>query len=133
MGNNQLLYHITHASNLPSIFDQGGLQSHLSIQQQELQYHDVANRDVQSRRKKTKIIEGMGGNLHDYVPFYFASRSPMLFYLHKQTLNQEDVIYFMTNIQSIVDNKLSYVFTDAHAIRRLSNFYTDLSHLVKVD
>lgn len=75
----------------------------------------------------------MGGSLHDYVPFYFASRSPMLYYLHKQTLNQNDIIYFMSNIQSVVDNELSYVFTDAHAIRRLSNVYTDLSDLDKLD
>lgn len=98
VGNNQLLYHITHVTNLPSILQQGGLQSHLSIQQHELQYQDVANQDVQSRRERTRIPVGKGGNLHDYVPFYFAARSPMLYYLHKRQLNQEDIIYFMTNI-----------------------------------
>ena len=75
----------------------------------------------------------MGGNLHNYVPFYFASRSPTLYYLHKQKLNQEDIIFFMSNIKSIIDNELPFVFTDAHAIRRLSNFYTDLSDLNNVD
>lgn len=133
MRNKQLLYHITHVTNLPSVLEHGGLQSHLFIQQHELTYFDVANQDVQSRRNKISISGGIGGNLHNYVPFYFASRSPMLYYLHKKKLMQEDIIYFMTNIQTIIDNELPFVFTDAHAIRRLSNFYTDLSDLDNVD
>ncbi|GAA0427767.1 toxin-antitoxin system toxin DarT [Lentibacillus halophilus] len=134
MENNPLLYHITHVANLPSILEQGRLQSHLIIQQHELPYEDVANLDVQSRRKKTKISGGMGGSLHDYIPFYFESRSPMLYsLLYKPNVNQNDMIYFMTNIQTIVDNELPFVFTDAHAIRRLSNVYTDLSNLDKID
>lgn len=133
MKNNQLLYHITHVTNLPSISEQGGLQSHLSIQQHELKYHDVANQDVQSRRQKTRIPVGKAGILHDYAPFYFAARSPMLYFLHKQKLQQQEIVYFMTNIQAILDHELSYVFTDGHAIRRLTNFYTDLSDLDKMD
>lgn len=43
------------------------------------------------------------------------------------------MIYFMTNIKSVIDNNLTYVFTDAHAIRRLSNFYTHTADLDKVD
>lgn len=57
----------------------------------------------------------------------------MLYYLYKQKLQQQDVIYFMTNIQTILDHELSYVFADGHAIRRLTNFYTDLSDLDKID
>lgn len=83
----QLLYHITHINNLSSIIKQGGLQSHITIQQQGIKYKDVANQDIQSRRNRTKIPLGPGGILHDYVPFYFAPRSPMLYYLYKQHLN----------------------------------------------
>lgn len=95
---NKLLYHITYINNLPSILEQGGLQSHLYVQQHGLNYHDLANPNVQSRRHKISIPGSKGGSLHDYVPFYFASRSPMLYYLHKQKLQQKDVIYFMTNV-----------------------------------
>lgn len=62
MGNKQLLYHITHVTNLSSILEQGGLQSHLFIQQHELTYFDVANRDVQSRRNK-KVFQRVWGQL----------------------------------------------------------------------
>ena len=57
----------------------------------------------------------------------------MLYYLHKQKLQQEDVVYFMTSVASIQEHALDFVFTDAHAIRRLTNFYTDLVHLDQID
>ncbi|WP_216086457.1 type II toxin-antitoxin system toxin DNA ADP-ribosyl transferase DarT [Sporosarcina newyorkensis] len=133
MGCNRLLYHLTHITNLPSILEQGGLQSHAMMQKNNLLHQDVANKDVQIRREKTIIPVGKGGNLHDYVPFYFAPRSSMLYYLYKQQLNQTDVIYFMTDVESIQKNDLDFVFTDAHAIRRLTNFYTEPVHLDRID
>lgn len=133
MASNQLLYHMTHIANLPSVLKSEGLQAHAAMQVNQLHHQDIANQDVQDRREKTKIPVGKGGTLHDYVPFYFASRSPMLYYLHKQKLQQEDVVYFMTSVASIQEHALDFVFTDAHAIRRLTNFYTDLVHLDQID
>lgn len=133
VASNQLLYHMTHITNLPSILKCGGLQAHAAMQVNHLQHQDIANQDVQVRREKTKIPVGKGGILHDYVPFYFAPRSPMLYYLHKQQLQQEDIFYFMTSVASIEEAALDFVFTDAHAIRRLTNFYTDPIYLDQID
>lgn len=98
-----------------------------------LQHEVIANQDVQLRRERTKIPVGNGGNLHDYVPFYFAPRSPMLYYLYKQMLQQEDVVYFMTSVRAMQQIGLDLIFTDAHAIRRLTNFYTDPVYLNRID
>ncbi|PIC58307.1 hypothetical protein CSV80_05775 [Sporosarcina sp. P12(2017)] len=133
VASNQLLYHMTHITNLPSILKCGGLQSHAVMQMNQLKHQDIANQDVQARRDRIKIPVGKGGTLHDYVPFYFAPRSPMLYYLHKQHLQQEDVVYFMTSIASIQVHALDFVFTDAHAIRRLTKFFTDPIHLNQID
>lgn len=51
----------------------------------------------------------------------------------QQQIPQEDIIYFMTNTQTIQHHSLHYVFTNAHAILRLTNFYTDLKCLGKID
>ena len=129
-----LLYHLTHINNLQSIIRQGGLLSHVRIRQDTLTYKDVANQDVQSRRERTKIPVGAGGYLHDYVPiFYFAPRSPMLYVLRMQQIPQNDIVYFMTNTDVIQKHCPDFVFTDAHAIRRLTNFYTDLENLNEID
>lgn len=133
MRGNKLLYHITHISNLQSIIKKGSLWAHARIKQRTINYKDVANQDVQSRREHTKIPVGAGGYLHDYVPFYFAPRSSMLYVLKNQQVPQDDIVYFMTNTETIQQHSLSYVFTDAHAIRRLTNFYTDLEDLKQID
>ena len=85
------------------------------LKKDKIYYHDMANQEIQARREGTRIPVGMGGYLHDYVPFYFAPRSPMLYYLKKQKSTQNDIVYFMTNIKTINQYALSYVFTDAHA------------------
>ena len=120
-------------NNLQSIIRQGGLLSHVRIRQDALTYKDVANQDVQSRRERTKIPVGAGGYLHDYVPFYFAPRSPMLYVLRMQQISQDNIVYLMTNTVTIQQQCPAFVFTDAHAIRRLTNFYKDLEDLSQVD
>ena len=85
---------------------------------------DVANQDIQGRRSNTKIPLGPLGNLHDYVPFYFAARSPMLYSVCRQGgIEQEKMVYFMSNTETIRKLGLPFVFTDAHAIMWLTNFY----------
>lgn len=133
MPENTLLYHITHITNLHSILEQGALLSHARIKQNTLSYKDVANQDVQSRRNRTRIPVGAGGSLHDYVPFYFAPRSPMLYALNMQQISQDDLVYVMTNTEVVQAQCTSFVFTDAHAIRRLTKFFTDLGDLDRID
>ena len=133
MADNILLYHLTHINNLPSIIKRKSLWSHSRIKTHEISYNDVANQDVQTRRERTKIPVGMCGSLHDYVPFYFAPRSPMLYVINRQHTSQQEMVYFMTNTTTIQQHCSDFVFTDAHAIRRLTNFYTELKDLDKID
>lgn len=129
-----LLYHITHIDNLRSIFQNGGLLAQATVQKEVQTYIDVANSDIQSRRSRTRIPIATGGNLHDYVPFYFAPRSPMLYSVcHQGGIDQEKMIYFMTNTEMIEQIGLPFVFTDAHAIMMFTNFYDDLAELERVD
>lgn len=104
------------------------------MQKNRQNYVDVANQTVQDRRSKTKIPIGPLGNLHDYVPFYFAPRSPMLYAIINQSgIEQEKIVYFMTNTETIEKLQLPFVFSDAHAIMRLTNFYDSVDHLEKID
>lgn len=77
------IYHITHIRNLPSILEAGGLISSSRLQQQGIIYVDIAYQSIQNRRANTRVPCGAGGVLHDYVPFYFAPRSPMLCTIHR--------------------------------------------------
>ncbi|WP_153060935.1 DUF4433 domain-containing protein, partial [Metalysinibacillus jejuensis] len=46
---------------------------------------------------------------------------------------QQNMVYFMTNTAMIQQHCPAFVFTDAHAIRRLTNFYEELTDLDKID
>lgn len=78
--------HMTHIENLDSIFRDGFLRS--KNRMSTTSYHDLANEDVQTGRA-TKTIDITGRPLHDYVPLYFGSRTPMVAW--NQTRNEEIV------------------------------------------
>lgn len=72
------LLHFTHVGNLTSILRTGQLLSDAVARSQEIEWIDVARHDIKARRRRTPVCVGAGGTLTDFVPFYFAPRSPML-------------------------------------------------------
>lgn len=76
------LYHITHIDNLAAILQQGCLHCHRHLARLRFHPVNIAYQSIQDRRASTFVHCGPGGVLHDYVPFYFAPRSPMLYALH---------------------------------------------------
>ena len=100
-------------------------------------YINIGNKDVIGKRGNTTISVVPGGDIHNYVSFYFGPKSPMLFSIkHKNSDyegTQDDIIYLITSIDKVVENKLKFVFTDGHAMMSLTNHYNDLKHLDKID
>lgn len=75
-----------------------------------------------------------GGHLSDYVPFYFANRSPMLYSIHTRNVEsyagtQNDIVYLVSSVQKILKSQLHCCFTDGHAIIRFSEFFEEFSKL----
>ena len=83
------LYHMTHINNLKSIF-QYGLLSH-NVVHQNINISDISLKDVQNIRAKKTICNI---SLHDYVPFYFRPKNPMLF---KRINEQENIVFLCTD------------------------------------
>lgn len=132
------IYHITHINNLTSILNSGGLIANGVLQRQRIYYVDIAHESIQGRRSKTLVPCGAGGVLHDYVPFYFAPRSPMLFTIHKGNVEgyeqgQELVIYLVSTAESIGAAALNFAFTDGHGIMNYTQFFDNLNDLNKID
>lgn len=78
------------------------------------------------------------GTLADYVPFYFANRSPMLGSIHGGHVKgydggQGDVVYLTSTAQSVAQGDRQWCFTDGHAVMRFSRFFDDLDDLAQVD
>lgn len=72
---------IIHADNLRTILARGGLHSTNHTPNDGLPYRPIHNTDIQNVRHARSVPCGLGGTMHDYVPFYFGCLSPMLLQL----------------------------------------------------
>lgn len=134
----KLLYHITDYRNLPSILEAGCLSAHSQVASNRISYSDIAHSNIQDRRATTSVDVPPFGKLHDYVPFYFAPRSPMLYAIKNGSVEgfngrQSDIIYLVTNTKKIEQAGKEFVFTDGHAIMAFTDFYKDLNDLDEID
>ena len=131
------IYHVTQAANLPGVLAAGGLVSCADLRRVKVSYHDVANQGIQDLRAHTPVLLGAGGTLHDYVPFFFAPKSPMLYFIGKNPgrypEGQRGMVHLRLTAQSAVRACRQCVFTDGHAIMGLTEFFDDLRHLDRVD
>lgn len=98
----------------------------------------VAHESIQNRRAKTPVPCGPRGTLHNYIPFYFGPKSPMLYAIKQgkvagYTTGQNTIIYLVTTAQIIEEAGKQWVFTDGHGIMSFTDFYDDFGMLGKVD
>lgn len=57
----------------------------------------------------------------------------MLYSVRHNGTNQEDIVYLVTDTTTIDRSGRPYLFTDGHAIMVISEFYSDLKELDKID
>lgn len=113
----------------------GGLICKNAINTNGITYTNSAYASVQEHRQQFKVPLPPFGVIHDYVPFYFNSRSPMLFTIHKGNLpgvDMRDVIFFQTTAQHVEQAGKSFVFTDGHGIMAFTDYYNDISDMNNV-
>lgn len=124
------LFHITAIDNLNAIFKAGGLFSKNHLSKQNQSYQDIAHTGAQSKRASKAVIDPPGGELHDYVPFYFAPRSPMLMAIDRGNvkgcdLKQSDILHIEMLVRTAHNAGAEYVFYDRNATKFYSEAYTD--------
>jgi len=128
------IYHIVDYRNLQQIIDLKGLFCKSYLVNQGIINIDIAQPGIQERRFKFKVPVCKKGFLSDYVPFYFANRSPMLFSIHTKNVvsyngSQTNIIYLVSSVQKIYQSQLKCCYTDGHATIRFTDFFDDLSKL----
>src|SRR5262245_52338288 len=130
------IYHITHVDNLPTILKSGGLQCNATLKGAATAYASIAHDNIQDRRQHTAVPCGPGGVLHDYVPFYFGPRSPMLFTISRGNVptcpGQGPVVHLVSTAQAVQARGLGFAFTNGHGIMALTDFYDNLQDLDEV-
>lgn len=80
----------------------------------------IAHQHIKERRARKQIKIAPGGVVADYVPFYFAPLSPMLFTIHQGNVagydgGQSKVVYLVSSVERVLADGYPYCFTDGHA------------------
>lgn len=132
------LYHITHIDNLSGIIEAEGLWCDKIRIEQKIVCKNIAHLELKERRMRTPVPVFPDTTLGDFVPFYFANRSPMLYSIHTGYVEgysggQVDVIYLVTSTDRLAGTGRRWCFTDGHAVEAFSSFYADLTDLHVID
>lgn len=132
------IFHITPLENLYRILAAGELRAKRALDQEDAGYTGIAHRTIQDRRAHTLVPCGPCGVLHDYVPFYFGPRSPMLYTLSRGNVEgfaggQQSIVHLVSTVQDVQAAGFGFVFTDGHGIMELTDFYDELAQLDEID
>ena len=74
--------HFTSVDHLGSIATEG-LLADTGAQAQGVLEVEIGNTDIKARRARREVPVAPNGVVADYVPFYFAPRSPMMYSIHR--------------------------------------------------
>jgi uncharacterized protein Usg len=101
-------------------------------------YGNIAYQGAQGRRAMKRVELPPAGVIHDYVPFYFAPRSPMLFTINNGNVpdcpyRQQEIIHFVTTVDSIVEAALSFVFYNYNATLDIAECFNDIDQFIRID
>lgn len=132
------VYRLVHIENLNTILCREAMHATNHVPDDGLPYRTIHNVDIQNTRRIYAIPCGPDGTIHDYVPFYFGPRSPMLLQLQTGrvpgfTDKQPSLIYLVSTVQRIAEAGLGWVFSDGHGIARFTEWFDQIADLDKID
>jgi len=117
------IYHMVHFDNLRNIFQRRAILSKQKVFQERIHYHSIANDEVQGYRDRIYIWDFSRQkfrSLHSFVPFYFATRPPMLHNKYTEGV-QDNIVIFEFNRSILTDQGV--LFTNGNASnQQLSKF-----------
>lgn len=131
------IYRIVHKANIPWLLRHGVTSR--SHPQSDPNYINIGNSDLIQMRAHRQVPVPPGGNLNDYVPFYFCTHSVMLFNIHTGRVEgvsarQADVVYLVSSIEKLIECGVPFVFTNRHAyVQAEVEFLADPRDLNKLD
>jgi hypothetical protein len=132
------LFHIIPIEKLATVIEHGLLCARAA---EELfgdqEAYDAAHASLKQRRWEREVPVAAGGVMADYVPFYFAPRSPMLFSIKCGNTNygangrgQPGMLHLVTRLETLaLARPNEWCFLDQHVSREWGQFGDTLDEL----
>lgn len=132
------VFRMVHLENIPVILQHGGMHAPNHFPDDGLTYKTIHDVEVQAARHNRPVPCGPGGDMHDYVPFYFGPLSPMLLKLKTgrvegYTEGQSPLVYLVSSAQFVASQNHGFVFSDGHGVAAFTKWFDDLSKLCELD
>ena len=141
---NPKVYHITHLNNLPKIISSGRLYSDAAIVRQVGVHAKVGMGKLKAARFERPVTCHGGTFVSDYVPFYFCSRSVMLYILSRGNHDeveykggQDPILHLEADFHSVIDaadaKGVPWAVSLSNAASRYATFRTGPAALDELD
>ena len=131
-----LIFRITHRENVPWILENGLHAKNGSLT--DPNFRPIGNRDLIRKRTDHPVPTGPCGTLSDYIPFYFTPFSIMLLNINTgyngvPKVPNEEIAIIVSSLRKVVEMGIPFVFTDLHAYLNLTEHFTHLEDLGRID
>lgn len=130
-----LIWRIVHRDNIPWILDNGLHCGNSNARSPN--WVSIGNEELIDKRSNHLVPRAPGGNLNDYVPFYFTPFSVMMMNIHSgrgvPQRRNEEIVILVSSLHDIHNGGLRYLFTDSHAYYMWANYYDNLGDLDRID
>jgi hypothetical protein len=126
---------MTRIERIPSVVRHGLLPDN-TCRQRQITGVEIGYDHIKRRRAHRDVPCGVRGTLADYVPFYFAPRSPMLYAITHGLVSAEaactdQIVYLVSSTQTLRKTGLTVVASNRHAeldYAEMSDNDGDLDH-----
>lgn len=131
-----LIFRIVHVDNIPWIL-RNGVHCQTSPMQ-DPGYVSIGNAELIDRRSRRVVRIGPGGNLSDYVPFYFTPWSIMLYKIHTghggiPKRENREIVFLVSSLPALAERGVPFLFTNQHAYTIDAEYFDDLAALSRID
>ena len=124
------VHYMADAIAMASIAEEGIL-SFKALMRAGIGSPSLANSAVQERRGRKKIV---GIELHEFVPLYFATHTPMQHEIeHRDGFDPDGLFFADLSVQLIGEQTRLLYFTDQNAACTNAKFFDDPEDLSKID
>ena len=133
----RFIFRMVYFSNLEFILQHGMYTKNSPMQ--DPNYVNIGDVQLIEQRLNFQVkCDPPGGDLGDYIPFYFGGHSPMLLniktgYRGVQQRPQDELIYIVCQIATIVSLCPEWCFTDGHAKNHITDFFNNVDDLSHID
>ena len=130
-------YRILHKNNLIHLLKHGLVNKH--HKNSDPDFTPIGNLEIIDVRSTTPVRIASYGNIGDYVPFYYTTRSMMLFnivtgyYAPKVPRRSKNEIIAVRCLITELAKQPKWFFTDGQANDDNTEHYNDLNYLEKID